>query len=94
MRCIAGLTLVVAAILFSARLATAEPVVSAKVVLGRHDDRVTVTVDGEEFTSYRFIAHDKPILYPLRAPGGVPLTRSWPIEKGVAGEPEDHPHHE
>ena len=79
---------------FSARLAMAEPVASAKVVLARHDDRVAVTVDGEEFTSYRFTGHDKPILSPLRAPGGVPLTRSWPIEKGVAGEPEDHPHHE
>lgn len=79
---------------FSARLAMAEPVASAKVVLARHDDRVAVTIDGEEFTSYRFTGHDKPILSPLRAPGGVPLTRSWPIEKGVAGEPEDHPHHE
>jgi len=79
---------------FSARLAMAEPAASAKVVLARHDDRVAVTVDGEEFTSYRFTGHDKPILSPLRAPGGVPLTRSWPIEKGVAGEPEDHPHHE
>lgn len=86
--------ILVVSILFSARLATAEPVASAKVVLGRHDDRVTVTVDGAEFTSYRFTGHDKPILYPLRAPAGVPLTRSWPIEKGVAGEPEDHPHHE
>jgi len=85
----------VASMLFSSmRLATAEPVASAKVVLGRHDDRVTVTVDGAEFTSYVFKGHDKPILYPLRGPGGVPLTRSWPVEKGIAGEPEDHPHHE
>ena len=89
----------VASILFSTlqlsmRLATAEPELAAKVDLGRYDDRVTVTIDGAEFTSYRFTGHDKPILYPLRAPGGVPLTRSWPIEKGVAGEPDDHPHHE
>ncbi len=79
---------------FSTRLATAEPELGAWVDLGRHDDRVTVTINGAEFTSYRFTGHDKPILYPLHAPGGVPLTRSWPIEKGVAGEPEDHPHHE
>ncbi len=83
-----------ASMLLTARLAMAEPEVAAKVDLGRHDDRGTVTIDGAEFTSYRFTGHDKPILYPLRAPGGVPLTRSWPIEKGVAGEPEDHPHHE
>ena len=83
-----------ASMLLTARLATAEPVAAAKVVLDRQDDRVAVTVEGEEFTTYRFTGHDKPILYPLCAPGGVPLTRSWPIEKGVAGEPEDHPHHE
>ena len=74
--------------LLATRLATAE------VILDRHDDRVAVTVDGAEFTNYLLTGHDKPILYPLRAPGGVPLTRSWPIEKGVAGEPQDHPHHE
>ena len=83
-----------ASMLLTARLAMADPLALAKVVLDRHDDRVAVTVEGEEFTTYRFTGHDKPILYPLCAPGGVPLTRSWPIEKGVAGEPEDHPHHE
>lgn len=83
-----------ASMLLTARLAMADPLALAKVVLDRQDDRVTVTVEGEEFTTYRFTGHDKPILYPLRAPGGVPLTRSWPIEKGVTGEPEDHPHHE
>ena len=87
-------TLPFSAIPLSKRLAMAEPAASANVVLARYDDRVAVTVDGEEFTSYRFTGHDKPILFPLRAPGGIPLTRSWPIEKGVAGEPEDHPHHE
>ena len=87
-------TLPLSALPLSARLAMAEPAASANVVLARYDDRVAVTVDGEEFTSYRFTGHDKPILFPLRAPGGIPLTRSWPIEKGVAGEPEDHPHHE
>ena len=83
-----------ASMLLTARLAMADPELAAKVDLDRQDDRVRVTVEGEEFTSYRFTGHDKPILYPLRAPGGVSLTRSWPIEKGVAGEPEDHPHHE
>ena len=67
---------------------------SADVALHQRDDRVTVAVDGEEFTNFIFAGHDKPILYPLRAPGGIPLTRAWPVEKGVAGEPQDHPHHE
>lgn len=34
----------------------------------------------------------KPFLYPILAPGGVPVTRSWPIEKNRAGETNDHPH--
>lgn len=68
--------------------------VRAEVVLERYEDRMAVAIDGAEFTSYVFKGHDKPILYPLRGPGGVPLTRSWPVEKGVAGEPQDHPHHE
>lgn len=82
-----------AAILAAMVMLSAWPT-TADVVLERHDDRVSVTVDGAEFTSYRFTGHDKPILYPLRGPGGVPLTRAWPVEKGVAGEPQDHPHHE
>ncbi len=67
---------------------------AAEVALEQRDDRVAVTIDGEEFTNYLFTGHDKPILFPLRSPRGIPLTRSWPVEKGVEGEPEDHPHHE
>jgi hypothetical protein len=87
MRCIAALTLFVGGIVATGGAA-------ADVVLEPQDGRVTVVVDGEEFTNYVFSGHDKPILFPLRGPGGIPLTRSWPVEKGVAGEPEDHPHHE
>lgn len=35
----------------------------------------------------------KPYLWPLNGPGGVPLTRAWPMEKGRAGETTDHVHH-
>jgi hypothetical protein len=34
----------------------------------------------------------KPYLYPLFAPGGVPVTRAWPMEKGQPGETTDHVH--
>jgi hypothetical protein len=34
-----------------------------------------------------------PVLFPLCAPGGTPVTRSFPFAK-VAGEAVDHPHHE
>jgi hypothetical protein len=32
--------------------------------------------------------------YPLIGPGGVNMTRSWPMQNGVPGEePDGHPHH-
>src|SRR5262245_14456396 len=37
--------------------------------------------------------YSKPFLYPVLAPGGVPVTRAWPIEKGLPGEAtNDHVH--
>jgi hypothetical protein len=34
----------------------------------------------------------KPILWPLDAPGGVPVTRAWPMEEAGPGGSKDHPH--
>ncbi len=34
----------------------------------------------------------KPYLWPLNAPGGLGVTRDWPMKKGVAGETTDHLH--
>lgn len=34
----------------------------------------------------------KPYFWPLNAPGGVPVTRAWPMEKGKPGDSTDHPH--
>jgi hypothetical protein len=34
----------------------------------------------------------KPYLWPLNGPGGVPVTRAWPLDKGGAVT-TDHPHH-
>lgn len=67
---------------------------SAEVTLVEHDDHVAVAIDGQPFTSYVFQGRLKPVLFPLLGPGGVPLTRSYPLVKDVAGEPLDHPHHE
>lgn len=80
--------------------AAAEP----KVEFSKTTGAIKVLVDGEHFTSYihaidpakPFAADDvlltKPVLYPLRTPSGITVTRSWPFEK-VAGEKQDHPHH-
>ena len=61
-----------------------------------HDEAaktVTVTAGGEVFTEVRYNTFAKPILWPLRGPGGVPMTRDWPMKPDTAGDDKDHPHH-
>jgi hypothetical protein len=54
---------------------------------------VEVRFDGELFTSYIFPENlEKPVLFPVMAPGGVPVTRGFPLESRE-GERVDHPHH-
>ena len=57
------------------------------------DGKVNVTLDGAPFTTYDYSTFKKPILFPVIGPGGVPMTRSWPVVDGVEGEAKDHPHH-
>ena len=82
------------AIVVAAVLGVACRVEAGDVRLERHDDRIDVVVDGKPFTSYVFVGHRKPILFPVHGPSGVPMTRGWPMIADVAGEPHDHPHHE
>lgn len=57
-------------------------------------DQVAVTINGLPFTSYYFKSDaPKPFLHPLRAASGVVVTRGFPVERDIAGEPRDHPHH-
>ena len=65
---------------------------SSELELEPTADSVAVTLGGEAFTTVRPGPGTKPILYPLLAPGGIPVTRGFPMEKR-AGEAEDHPHH-
>ena len=60
-----------------------------------------VTKDGIEFKSGSAVVakyateprYAKPFLYPVLAPGNVPVTRAWPVEKGLPGEvTTDHVH--
>lgn len=55
-------------------------------------DRIRIEIDGELLTEYHYQRGSRPFLYPLLAPGGIPLTRAWPIETGTEEE-QDHPHH-
>ena len=55
--------------------------------------RVDITIDGQPFTSYVWpTSLKKPVLFPLIAPGGIEVTRGYPLTPH-AGERVDHPHH-
>lgn len=55
--------------------------------------KVHVFVGKDLFTTFDPVSFDKPILFPVYAPGQTPMTRNWPMVKTVAGEAHDHPHH-
>jgi len=66
--------------------------------------KITVASDHLEFLAgtdlvgrYQFAAAPdtplaKPYLWPLHGPGGVEMTRDWPMKKGTPGESTDHVH--
>jgi len=62
------------------------------VKLTQLDDRVRVEIGGELFTEYFFKDTPRPYCYPVIGPGGVPMTRNFPM-KDVEGEDKDHKHH-
>jgi hypothetical protein len=67
----------------------AEPTVTAK----KTKDHVEFTSDGQLVTRYHVgEAVAKPYLWPLNAPGGVPVTRGWPMQTGLPKETKDHVH--
>ncbi len=67
--------------------------VGIKVTPDEAHQRVDVTIDGEPFTSYVWPSSlKKPVLYPLIAPGGIEVTRGYPLAPRE-GERTDHPHH-
>lgn len=54
--------------------------------------------DGALQTSYRVAGPNgarlaRPYWFPLNGPGGVRVTRAFPMEQDVPGETRDHPHH-
>jgi hypothetical protein len=56
--------------------------------------QLEVRVQGELLTTYRYLGDlVRPCCYPVLAPGGVGVTRRWPLEDTNPNEPHDHPHH-
>src|SRR5262245_32003497 len=76
--------------------------VSLAPARGADDDGVSIKVAGDriEFHAGKALVATyhkgenvaKPYFWPLNGPGGVPLTRAWPMVKGKPGESTDHVH--
>ena len=88
----------------STLMLTATAAAGPKVELSPTTGAIDVLIDGRPFTSYihevnpakpmaaEGVLLTKPVLYPLRTPSGIVVTRRWPFEK-IDGERQDHPHH-
>jgi hypothetical protein len=90
--CVVGLFVAALAGLLPLSAADATPVEIA--VTSDHFDFLV----GKEFVGrYHFAAAPastiaKPYMWPLHGPGGVQMTRDWPMKKGSPGESTDHVH--
>jgi hypothetical protein len=65
----------------------------ADVKFVQDTNKIDILIDGNLFTTYRYgLELTKPILYPVKSPSGIVLTRGFPFEI-IPGESNDHPHH-
>ena len=63
--------------------------------LNSQASQVDIFIRDQAFTSYLFgKERSKPVLFPVRAPGGRIANRIFPFKKDVPGESLDHPHQE
>jgi len=73
------------------------PESKAQVEIAWAGQALAVELDGEPFTSFHARLPGTPYLYPLLAPGGLAVTRGFPmdLQDGAPreGESSDHPHH-
>ena len=66
----------------------------AEVTVEKSDRGAIVKIDGELFTEYLTKAGTEPALYPLMAPTGKPVTRTYPFAAAEKDGTDDHPHHQ
>jgi hypothetical protein len=78
--------------LFSCALLVSTLPARAAVEMKEGPDKVRVEIGGQLFTEYCFTGAPHVYFYPLIGPGGVRMTRDWPM-KETPGEERDHPHH-
>ncbi len=73
-------------------LACASRPLAAQVTAEKSENGVVVKIDGALFTEYLVDSGGKPILWPILGPTGQPMTRAFPMAKGIESERTDHPH--
>ena len=58
------------------------------------EGEVEISTAGGPFATFHHGEGDRvPFLWPVLGPGGVEVTRAFPMEAGREGESPDHPHH-
>lgn len=58
------------------------------------EGKLEVKIGGDLFTYYHYGPDwPRPFLYPFNGPGGIGVTRSFPMRSNIEGEEHDHPHH-
>ena len=88
-----GLTMVVALACMVSKAVDAADGADRSVEVSDRGGKIEVKLGGEPFTEYRYQGRAKPILYPVIGPGGVAMTRNYPMKKGFKDEAPDHVHH-
>ena len=56
------------------------------------NDAADFLIGDELVTRYHFKGYDKPLFWPVFAPGHLRLTRDWPMVKDAKGQSTDHVH--
>lgn len=82
------LSLSLVAVLFLAANAWGQGAVSVK----QAKEKLDFYVGDDLATSYLTAGYARPIFWPIKAPGNIPLTRAWPLDKSNPKEATDHPH--
>jgi hypothetical protein len=81
------------ALLIAVNLGSKTQAADGLVTITPHEGKMIVRVRDELFCEVDYRTHAKPIVYPIYAPGQIPMTRDYPMKRGTAFEETDHPHH-
>lgn len=73
--------------------AASEVLAGEAVTIKEGEGKLSISINGKHFSDYIYQGYSRPVLFPLLGPGGLQMTRNWPLKEGVPDEDKDHPHH-